>query len=1080
MTTTSGSNYTTLYNKNASISRPQQPYGNANVVSLLAAGTDGGNTVTNIIATGNVTADNFIGNLIGNVTGNINGNINATNVTITGNLSGNTGNFSGNVTAPFFIGNVVGNISGNIVVPGVQGSVLFNDGGNAGADTGFIYDKTLNTLGVLDGVTSNVFTGNLSGTTSTVSGNSNAAIFNGNFNGGNVVSTGNVTFSGANVSLGVVGNLHITGGSASQVLTTDGSGGLSWTTITVPSAGIIVQEEGSTVAATANTLNFTGTGVTASAVGNVVTVNVPGATTANIIANVNSNVSIPTANGNIVLNANAGTNEQWIFDTTGNITTPANSVISSVTNNLTLGADTLFSSLRIGGRPDNAALPGAKQTGWYFNVNYNGGLTGIFTNTGSTTDSLDVYFIVPTGSTLGSAVVTIDTLALESLQNGPLTWDNANAALLVGQGISVLDFDVSVSVPQATIFPLGTTIQSVNVGGGTITMSAVALKTSTNFGIDAGTVISSPVDGYYQLVGDTSVAGTIDFWGQPQAMSTDYGLTGYGGAFLANPPAGSTLTYTPAKTWSTYPELRTASTPGTWRAIDQNNVPETVMSYTRYNNPIVIGADSTGNAAGFPTLSGRSDVANSFNGITLLASGLDTRVNGDVVAGFPNGQVPKMALNFVNYEIPNTNANIVLKRQARERQGPLVSSLSGAGNINTAVSVIYAQQFQGLGSVRFNGLGGTQGASSTNPNPLVAQAGMYSRAETDFNVPTSTPTGLYFQYTPSNLGSGNARTFLRAESLATTVSGGNVVYIKPVSNYGTGNAAVIRNQSRELNAVQDTIWLQAAYYSGTGNATAEGTGTLVQARGDRSTGNVAIGINRAVGTTGSYEFNLKAGESALTLYDKNNAANIATFTNTTTTINGNLVVNNGNVTAGNIITNSGNITGNSNIAITGTITGYNKTYGSLNHGTTITGLTANTVYAFPLTVVAANNVTVASTSRITVARAGTYNIQISVQLQNTDLSNDYDFTVWFAKNGTDLTYSATQYTVVNGRNPGAVPGKNVAALNFVDTCAANDYYEIRYAVENTAIEMPFVAGQTVPYVRPEIPPVIVTVVPVGA
>ena len=1073
MTTTSGNNFTTLYSNSASLTQPQLPYGNANVVSLLAAGTDGGNTITNIVATGNITANNFIGNLIGNVTGNINGNVNATNVTITGNLSGNTANFSGNVTAPFFLGNVVGNISGNIVVPGVQGSVLFNDGGNAGADTGFVYDKTLNTLGVLDGVTSNVFTGNLSGTTSTVTGNSNAAIFNGNFNGGNVVATGNVNFTGANVSLGAVGNLHITGGSASQVLTTNGSGGLSWST--PASSGIIVQDEGSTVAATANTMNFTGTGVTASAVGNVVTVNVPGQTTANIIANVNSNVSIPTANGNIVINANAGTNEQWIFDTTGNITTPANSVISSVTNDLTLGANNLFNNLRVGGRADTAAFPGAKQSGWYFNGNYNPpqSITGIFTNTGSTTDSLDVYFVVPLSVTVGNAVVSIDTLGLESLQNGPLTWNSANAALLVGQGTAVFDFDISLVIPQATIFPLGTTIQSVNVGAGTITMSAPALKTSTNFAIDAGTVISSPVDGYYQLVGDDGFGGgSIDYWDQPTAATAAYGLTGYGGPFLATPPAGSALTYTPSKTWSVYPELRTAVTPGTWRAIDQNNVPETIMSYTRYNNPVIIGADASGNAAGFPTYTGRSDTAGSYNGLMLLATGLDTRLNGDVTQGFTNGNPPKMALNFINYETPNGNANVVIKRQARERQGPLVASLSGAGNINTAVANIYVQQYQGLGSVRFNGLGGTTGTSGSQGS-LVAGAGMYARAEADFTTTTNNPTGLYFQYTPSNVGTGNARTFLRAEALETTVSGGNVVYIKPVSNYGTGNATVIRNAERELNAVQDTIWLQAAYYNAGGTATTEGVGTLVQARGDRSTGNVALGINRAVGTTGSYELIIKSGESALTLYDKNNTANIATFTNTASTFNGNL-------TAANIVTNSGNITGNSNIAITGTITGYNKTNGYLNYGTSITGLTANTVNTFTFAVVSANNITVASSNQVTIAKAGTYEFTVTCNVENIDTAAEHDFNVWISKNGTDLTYSNMQTTVVRATVVGGISGKNTVTMTYQDTCAANDYYQIRYAVSDTNVQLPYIAAITSPYVRPSTAPVSLYITPVGA
>ena len=41
--------------------------------------------------------------------------------------------------------------------------------------------------------------------------------------------TGNASFTGANVSLGNVANLHITGGSADYILKTDGTGNLSWT-----------------------------------------------------------------------------------------------------------------------------------------------------------------------------------------------------------------------------------------------------------------------------------------------------------------------------------------------------------------------------------------------------------------------------------------------------------------------------------------------------------------------------------------------------------------------------------------------------------------------------------------------------------------------------------------------------------------------------------------------------------------------------------------------------------------------------------------------------------------------------------
>jgi hypothetical protein len=58
--------------------------------------------------------------------------------------------------------------------------------------------------------------------------------------------TGNVALSGANVSLGAVGNLKITGGSNSYVLSTDGAGNLSWTQASGTSIGVD---------------NFTGNGV---------------------------------------------------------------------------------------------------------------------------------------------------------------------------------------------------------------------------------------------------------------------------------------------------------------------------------------------------------------------------------------------------------------------------------------------------------------------------------------------------------------------------------------------------------------------------------------------------------------------------------------------------------------------------------------------------------------------------------------------------------------------------------------------------------------------------------------------------
>jgi hypothetical protein len=66
-------------------------------------------------------------------------------------------------------------------------------------------------------------------------GNANILVVTGtgaNING-TLTATGNVALSGANVSLGIVGNLRITGGTANQFLRTDGAGVVSWQTLPV-------------------------------------------------------------------------------------------------------------------------------------------------------------------------------------------------------------------------------------------------------------------------------------------------------------------------------------------------------------------------------------------------------------------------------------------------------------------------------------------------------------------------------------------------------------------------------------------------------------------------------------------------------------------------------------------------------------------------------------------------------------------------------------------------------------------------------------------------------------------------------
>jgi hypothetical protein len=92
-------------------------------------------------------------------------------------------------------------VSGATVsVSGSNTQLQFNNAGSFGASSNLTFNSSTNLLNV----TGNIATSNLS-------------------------VTGNVSFTGANVSLGSISNLRISGGTADYVLKTDGSGNLSWT-----------------------------------------------------------------------------------------------------------------------------------------------------------------------------------------------------------------------------------------------------------------------------------------------------------------------------------------------------------------------------------------------------------------------------------------------------------------------------------------------------------------------------------------------------------------------------------------------------------------------------------------------------------------------------------------------------------------------------------------------------------------------------------------------------------------------------------------------------------------------------------
>ncbi len=202
--TTGSNNFTTLYPNAQGAIIPTTPYGNANVVALLNAGSDGGNTVGNITATGNISANYFIGNgsqLTGLPEGYSNANVTTLLANFGSNVISTTGNVTGGnlqttgvvsatgniTTAGYFLGTFAGNISGNLTVPGSNTQVLYNNSGNAGASSNFTYNSATNLLTVNGG---QIQAGNFN------AGSGQMSALTGNFidiNSTTISATGNVT-----------------------------------------------------------------------------------------------------------------------------------------------------------------------------------------------------------------------------------------------------------------------------------------------------------------------------------------------------------------------------------------------------------------------------------------------------------------------------------------------------------------------------------------------------------------------------------------------------------------------------------------------------------------------------------------------------------------------------------------------------------------------------------------------------------------------------------------------------------------------------------------------------------------------
>ena len=184
-----------------------------------------------------------------------------------------------------------------------------------------------------------------------------------------------------------------------------------------------------------------------------------------------------------------------------------------------------------------------------------------------------------------------------------------------------------------------------------------------------------------------------------------------------------------------------------------------------------------------------------------------------------------------------------------------------------------------------------------------------------------------------------------------------------------------------------------------------------------------------------------------------------------------------------LFTDAYQIKDSNNVLLPGGKIDYERIHGCFHKIATVLGtdFTADTVYEFnwftdTTAHVGNQGVTVTSgnPTRVNIDTAGRYTATVEMQAANTDNADRFAY-IWLAKNGTDI--AETRITVKLQKENEQV----ITKVWLLENIAANDYIELRFAVDNTSgISLNYEAAQTTPFVMPAQPSATLTIVPVGA
>jgi len=355
--------------------------------------------------------------------------------------------------------------------------------------------------------------------------------------GGNIYTGGNLYVNGAS-DLGIVSNVHITGGTTGQYLTTDGSGGLSWTTgssggtpggsntqVQFNDAGSFGGVANLTFDKTTNTLsatNITGNGAgLTSLTGANVTGQVPYAAVANSVAGSNVSGAVGLATYATTANAVAGANVsgQVSFAATANAVAVAN--VSGIGNIATVNLTGSSSNVLYGNGVFAAVANANSATQINYTNSYSAGTYFIPFVSGNTTGYKPAVFNPATGAGLGLNYVSANGTVKATEFNGDLVFSSGSTTKVTFNGSSEIDIDISGTTRLAA------TNSGIDVTGqSTASTSMTAPRFISNvatgtapFTVTSTTQVANLNVATAGTAGSATTAGTVTTNAQPNITS---------------------------------------------------------------------------------------------------------------------------------------------------------------------------------------------------------------------------------------------------------------------------------------------------------------------------------------------------------------------------------------------------------------------------------------------------------------------------------------------------------------------------------------------------------------------------------